>query len=924
MTGCRRQRSGDWAGRVFGGLLHAYPRRFRLRFGAEMRDCFAARRRAERERAGWRGVFRLWLRTAADVAATALAARAAGARLAQARRRRRGASAATAGLPAAAGGRANRRTGKGAAMSALVQDLRHALRGLRQAPGFAAIAVLTLGLGIGANTAVFSVLDAVLLRPLPYPRPDRLVTLWERERGGTTQNTSFATFLDWQSRCRSLASLAVLSYWTPTVSGAGTPERLEGLRVSRDFFRTLGVRPALGRDFLAEEDVRGKNHVAVLSWGLWQRRFGGDPHLLGKTIVLTGTPYVLVGVLPRGLESLFSTNVYKPAEIWAPLGYDPGLPQACRTCRHLRAVARLRPGVSLAQASRELDAVSRTLAAEHPRDYERPGAAVIPLAENLVGDYRRALWMLMGAVALVLAIACANVTSLLLARSQGRRGEMAVRAALGAGRMRLVRQLLTESALLHLLGGALGALLAAAGVSALLRATPPNVPRLGAVAIDGRVLAVTFAVSLATGIAFGLVPAVRGSGAELRAALAAAGAGAGGGGRRLRFGSLLVIADVALALTLAIGAGLMLQTLVRLLAVDPGFDTRRLIAAEISTSGPRYAEDAKVVAFYQRALERVRSLPGVEAAAVTSQLPLGGNFDGYGIRVEGNPAAAGEAELVPAQRYAVSPGYLLTLRIPLLAGRDLTARDQAGSPPVVLVNRAFARRVWPGREALGRRIQMGGPDAPWRTVVGVVGDVRHLGLDAPPEMQVYLPEPQFVDSAMVLVVRAAADPRPLAAAVRRAVWEIDGERPVENVATMDEVMRVSLARRLLSLRLLAVFAGIAVLLAMVGVYGVLSHSVAARTREIGLRMALGATPSGIVALVVGAGARQVAAGLVLGTGLALALTRFLSGLLFGVTAQDPATYACLALLLAAVALLAAFLPARQAARLDPAAAARSL
>jgi putative ABC transport system permease protein len=915
----RRGATAPAGSRLLACLLRAYPRRFRARYGPEMLDLFSRRQREERERAGRRGVLRLWLRTAADVAATALAARSDELALALARRRvrRRAAGGKLSGAPTFA----RRSSGKGAAMSTLGQDLRYALRTLRQAPGFTAAAVLTLGLGIGANTAAFSVLDAVLLRPLPYPHPERLVTLWERERDGATQNTSYANFLDWKSRCRSLQSLAVLSYWTPSMSGSGRPERFEGLRVSREFFRTLGVRPALGRDFLPEEDVRGKQHVVILSWGLWQRRFGGDPSLLGKPILLDGTPYALVGVLPRGLESLFASNANRPPEIWGPLAYNPGLPFACRTCRHLRAVARLAPGVSLERANRELDAVSRVLVAEHPRDYERAGVAVIPVAENLVGDYRPYLYLLMGAVALVLAIACGNVTNLLLARSQRRLGEMAVRTALGADRLRLVRQLLTESALLHLLGGVLGVLLAAAGVHALVRASPPNVPRLSSVTVDARVLVVTFAVSLLTGIVFGLLPALRGSGQEMRAALAAAGAGAVG--RRRSLAGLLVVGDLALALVLLIGAGLMLQSLYRLMAVDPGFDSRRLLAAEISASGPRYREDGKILAFYQQALERVRALPGVEAAAVTSQLPLGGNFDGYGITLEENPGA-GEADRPMAQRFAVSPDYLATMRIPLLAGRVFTRGDRAGSPAVVLVNRTLAQRVWPGREPLGRRVRLGDPEGLWRTVVGVVGDVRHLGLDEPPAMQLYLPEAQWVDSDMVLAVRTRTAPRALAGAVRRAIWEVDRDRPITKLAAMDDIMQVSLARRLLILRLLVVFAGIAVLLAMVGIYGVLSQSVAARTREIGMRIALGAPPYRIVSLVVGAGARQVAAGLALGAGLALALTRFLGSLLFGVTAQDPMTYVGVALVLAAVALAAAYLPARRAARLDPMIATRAL
>jgi putative ABC transport system permease protein len=902
VTAAGRGRRGR---RLFGLLLQAYPRPFRRRYGDEMREVFAERRRDELRRAGRRGVLRLWARTVVDVATSAAAARLADLAARRGARRARG--------PAVAGG--------ATAMSKLWQDLKYAWRTLRQAPGFTVVAVLTLGLGIGANTAVFSVIDAVLLRPLPFPHPERLVTLWERELGGATMNTSYANFLDWRQRSRTFDAMAVLSYWTPSIAGSGAPERLEGLRVSRDFFRVLGVRPALGRDFLAEEDVRGHHHVAIVSYGLWQRRLGGDPRLIGRAVLLDGVPYTLVGVLPKGLESPFSTNFYRTAEIWAPLAYNSALPFACRTCRHLRAIARLGPGVSPERAGQQLDAVSRALVAEYPHDYERAGAAVIPLGEQLVGDYRHSLLLLMGAVGLVLAIACANVTSLLLARSQRRTAELAVRSALGAHRTRIVRQLLTESALLHLLGGALGALLAAAGVAALVHASPPNVPRLQLAAVDLRVMAVTFAVSLLAGLAVGLVPALRCSGGNLRAGLASG--GAGGVVRRRRLDGLLVTGDMALALVLLIGAGLVLQSLVRLFAVHPGFDPRRMLTAEISASGPRYAADASVVELYRRVLDRVQALPGVRAAALASQLPLGGNFDSYGITLEENPNA-GEAERPSAQRFSVSAGYRAVMGIPLLRGRDLAATDQAGTPAVVLVNRTFAERIWPGQEALGKRIRLGDPKGPWRTVVGVVGDVHHLGLDVPADLQIYLPQPQFMSSDMTLVVRCAAEPLALAAAVRAAIWAVDPDRAVSNVATMDEVMQVSAARRLFTLRLMAVFAAIAVLLAMVGIYGVLSYAVGERTREIGVRMALGAPRGRIVAMVVGRGALYAAAGLLLGTALAAATSHLLSALLFGVSAQDPATYAGLALLLALMALLAAWLPARRAAALDPLAATRSL
>ncbi|HVT59741.1 MAG TPA: ABC transporter permease [Thermoanaerobaculia bacterium] len=899
-------------GRLFGWLLRAYPAAFRARFGAEMRAVFAERLHEELEQAGRWGVLRLWLRSACDLAATGCAQRAAAATALAARLSARAAS-------SPCRHRQVHRQGDGT-MSKLFQDLGYALRALRKAPGLTLVSLLTLGVAIGANTAVFSIVNGVLLRPLPYGEPERLFTLWERGADGKQENVGYATFVDWQSRIHSLQSLAAIAYWAPSVSGSGTPERLEGLRVTRDFFRTLGVRPAIGRDFLPEEDQRGRHHVAIVSYELWQRRFGGDPQLVGKTIVLDGLTYTLVGVLPRGHQTLISTGPNKPAEIWAPLAYNSSLPWACRDCHHLRVVARLGRGVPLVRASAELDALSRALFAEYPKEYEAPGVIFIPLEEYLLADYRRPLAVLLGAVGFVLAIACANISSVQLARSQRRQGEIAVRTALGATRSRLAQQLLTESVLLHLLGGCLGLLLAAGSLSILVRHIPPNIPRLAAATVDARVLAATFAVCLLTGVAAGLAPARHLLGSELRAAASAAGAGTAV--RRRRLSGVLVSADVALALVLVIGTGLMVRSMLHLLAVDVGFETRGLLAAEISVSGPRFDGDAKIVAFYDRVLERVRSLPGVEVAAVTSQLPLGGDFDGRGVRLFDRPNQS-EAERSSAQRYAVSPDYLRVMRIPLLRGRGFGPGDLTKTAPAVMINKALSERVWPGQEPLGKRLQIGGPDQPWRTVVGVVGDTRHVGLDLPPPLQLYLPQRQFVDSDMILVVRTAGEPQALAAAVRRAIWEVDPDRPITRLATMDRVVEVSLGRRLLLQRLLILFAAIAVLLAMIGIYGVLSCAVGERTREIGVRMALGARRSTICALILGAGARQTAAGLAAGVVLALALTRFLGSLLYGVTAQDPITFGGLALLLAGVAALAAYLPARRAMGLDPVAAVRA-
>ena len=878
--------------RLFRLLLSTYPATFRSRFGAEMTAVFHEERRATARRGGLGAVAGLWLRTSIDLVVHGLIVRFG----------QREPPRAVRSAPAAQGD---------GFMTQLVQDLRDAFRTLRRAPAFMLLAVITLGLGIGANTAVFSVVNAVLLTPLPYQEPRNLVTVWEQGADGLRSNTGYTTFLDWKERVKSFRNLAVLSYWTPSLSGSGEPERLEGLHVTQEFFSTLGVHPMLGRDFLREEDRPGANRVVIVSWGLWKRRFGGDPAAVGKAFQLNGSAYTLIGVLPRSTESLFSMNSSHPAEIWAPLGYDVSLAWACRDCRHLRALARLAPGASQTSAAAELGTVQRALYLQFPKSYEAGGVILRPLDEDILGDYRRPLWVLLGAVALVLAIACANVSSLVLARAQHRQGEMAVRAALGASRLRIARQLLTESAVLHLLGGAVGVALAAAGIHILVSSSPPNIPRLDTVAIDGRVLLVTFAISLFSGILFGLIPARRAGGRDLRRATASRGIAGGH-----RFNGVLVASDVALALVLVIGAGLLLESLTRLLAVNVGFDTHHLVAADVTLSGDRYDTPKKVLAYYERVLDRVRSLPGVEAAAVTSQVPLGGNFDGYGVLLKDRPTEIA-AEIPTAQRYAISTDYLRTLRIPLRHGRAFGAQDSESAQPVALINESFGRRIWPGEEVLGKQIKLGDPDGPWRTVVGVVGDVRHVSLSAEASLAAYVPEAQWSrDTGMVVVVRAA-DPQALSGTLRRTIWQIDADRPLTRVAPMDDIVDITLARHLLTFRLLSVFAGIAVLLAMVGIYGVLSYAVSERTREIGVRVALGAVPRRIFGLIFRTGARQVVAGLIVGLLLAFATTRLLAGLLFEVQPQDPLTFAALALALAAVAALAAYLPARRAMAVDP-------
>jgi putative ABC transport system permease protein len=799
-------------------------------------------------------------------------------------------------------------------MRLLAQDLRHAARVLARSPGFAAIAILSLALGIGANTAIFSVVHGVLLRPLAFPSPDRLVALEERDKEGNGSNTSYATYVDWRARSRSFADIAVASYWNPKLSGEGgaEPEKIEGLRVSDGFFRVLGIRPAIGRDFLPAEDLKTAPRVAIFSHGLWKRRFGSDPALVGRTIRISDIPFTVVGILPAGFESVFSMNQYNSAEVWSPLRYDASLPWACRTCRHLRAIGRLKPGVSLPQARAELDVVSGALWREHPRDYASAGVFVTPYSEKLTAAVRPALWILLGAVAFVLLIACANVASLLLAEASSRRREIAIRSALGAGRLRVARLFLAEALILAAAGGTAGVAAAAWILQALLRLAPAQLPRLESVHIDGAVLLFSCVISLMTGVLFGLVPALRMSRRDPQTALKDG--GGSGRGRSARAAGLLVVFDAAIAFLLVFGAGLFVKSTTRLLHVDPGFLAERVVKAEIDLSGPRYNDDAPVVAFYDRVLDRVRAIPGVVAAGAVSQLPLGGNMDSYGIHILEKPSANPEND-PSADRYGASSDYLRVMGIPVRRGRGFTSEDRAGSRPVILVNETFARLSFPAEDAIGKQIRVG--DRPPKTIVGIVGDVRHSTLEAPPGRQIYVPASQWADNSMILVVQTARDTAALAGALRSAIHSVDPDQPVGHIATLERVVEDSAATRRFSMKLLAGFAVLATLLAAVGIFGVVSGSVARRTREIGIRMALGAGRRSILRLVAGRAVGLALVGVVAGTVGALLLGRTLRALLFDVAPTDPAVLAAGAAAVAAVSLLASLLPARRATRVDP-------
>ncbi len=795
-------------------------------------------------------------------------------------------------------------------------DTRIAVRYLRRAPAFAITAILTLGLAIGATAAIFSVIDPVLLRPLPYPGSDRLAFVWERNRDGTRDNIGYATFQDITKQSNTIALAAAVGSWEPTL-GDTDAERVSGDRVSWTYFRTLGVHPMLGRDFLAEEDQPGKNAVVILSYRLWQRRYGGDASIVGKSIAINGTQYHVAGVMPETFDNVLSPD----AEIWRVLGYSVMLPYACRTCHHLRMIARIKPTVSVAAATTEIDHIHAQLTRQYPDEYASVGASIVRLQDEVTRDFRPALLALSGAVLLVLLIAAANVVNLQLARAVRRHEEFAIRTALGAGRGRLLRQLLAEGLVLATAGGAAGVAIAAAALPVLIARLPAGMPRLNAIHLDFAALGAIAAIVLTLAVAMALTPGQRGDG-QLGASLRS--------GRRLATGaqhvtrSTLVVAEVALAVMLLVSAGLVAESLIRLLAVDAGFDASHLLTMEVDVLGTRYPDDAAVIAYHDRVRDAVRALPGVEGVGVSNQLPLTGNVDMNGIFDPDNPQP--NPELVPSgDRYIVSPDFLRTMRIPLRQGRLFTAADARDTANrVALVSAALAERVWPGQNAIGKRMQLGGREAPIRTVIGVVGNVKHRGLDATRTMQWYSPEGQWfgADNQVMLAVRTKGDPASVAQDVRRAIASVDPTQPVIKIATMDHLIAVSTSQRRLALVLFGAFATAALLLAIAGIYGVLAGNVAERTREIGLRTALGAAPRDIAALVIRQGGMLAVLGIILGLGGAVGLTRFLKTFLFSIEPNDPPTLVAVVLVLSIVTLAACAIPARRALRIDPSEALR--
>lgn len=811
-------------------------------------------------------------------------------------------------------------------MDTIRHDIRQSFRRLGNQPAFTTVVLITLALGIGANTAIFSVVNTVLLRPLPYRQAGQLVTVQHRypslEMDAPVSAPGFRAYRD---DTRIYSSVAVEASWAANLTGAGDPVRLRGGRVSGEYFRTMGVPAALGRALLPEEDAPGRNHVVVISDGLWKQMFGGERSIVGSTISLNGEGYEVVGVMPPSFHDFWSHDV----EIWTPLALTPDNFVAGNfTNEWLNLTARLKPGVTVEQAERDMHAFAERLKRDNPGSFpDRWTLAVTSLSEIATGKIRPALLVLLGAVGFVLLIACANVANLLLARAAGRTKEVAIRSALGAERRDLIRQLLTESIVLSLIGGAMGLLLAYWSVRAIVAVNPSNIPRVDELGLDGNVLIFTAVVSVGTGLLFGVVPALQMSRGDLQSTLREGGRTGSGdrGGQRVR--RVLVVAEVALALTLLVGAGLLVRSSARLSGVDPGFDSHDVLTFSLSLPEIKYPTDTAMNAFFDAVLPAIARVPGVRAAGATSVMPFGGSWSTGGFNVEGYQPPP-DANGPWGDIRIISPGFLETLEVPVLAGHIFTEQDARSALPVAVVDEELVRRFYKSpSDAIGKRLWRGSPtpndSTRYITIVGVVGHTKHEGLAAEPRAQLYIPYEQFGGvSRMDVAVRTAGDPTRYVSSIRGAIRSVDSDEPMANVRTLDDLVSESMGQRWLSMTLLGVFAGIALLLASVGIYGVMSYSVAQRTREMGLRMALGAKQRDVLALVLRQGMTLVLAGVAVGVVCALAITRVMASQLYSVRPTDPVTFVSVALLLAAIALVATLLPAWRATLVDPTVALR--
>jgi putative ABC transport system permease protein len=801
----------------------------------------------------------------------------------------------------------------GGMLESIWQDLRFAVRTLRKNPAFSIVAVLTLALGIGANTAIFSVVNTVLLKPLPFKDSNRLVIVWEtnQQKGQQRDQVSSGNFADWQNQNQSFEDSAAYFNWTNNLTGLDYPERLKSALVTGSFFQTLGVNAALGRTLQPDDAQTDRDNVVVLSDGLWKRRFGAAPDIVGNTITLSRTAIVVVGVMPPDFR--FPD---KNTDLWLPFTLTSRHLQD-RAGKFLKVVARLKPGIDIRQAQVDLDTIAGHLEQHYPATNTGCGVRISPLQSDEVRDIEPTLLVLLGVVGFVLLIACANVTNLLLTRAASRRKEMAVRSALGASRGRLLRQLLAESLLLSLAGGAVGLFLAQMGVQVLTSLTLAEIPRLDQIGVDGLVLGFTFAACILTSLICGLMPAVSASKTDLQDALKEGGRGlTGSSSRRLRH--LLVVFEIALSLVLLVGAGLMISSFLRLQAVAPGFDSESMLTMTMWLPGSKYPQSQQQTEFFQQVIDRVKAVPGVQSVSAIQDLPLRRNRMGFEFFIENRPLPSSDEKQDAAYR-VIGPDYFRVMSIPLIAGRDFSERDNRESPPVLIINQTMAR-YWEDENPIGKRIRFGGDDAPWYEIVGVAGDIKHMGLDEEEGPAIYQPHAQKTFDFlrwMTLVVRTSTDPMSLAGTLRTQVQALDNDQPVYEIATMNDILSQSVAKPRFSTLLLGLFAVVALSLGAVGTYGVLAFTVAGSTREIGIRMALGARPIEVHRLVFGQGLKLVISGVVLGLVAAFALTRILSSLLFIIEPTDPLTFASIPLLLIVVAMLACWIPARRATKVDP-------
>lgn len=803
-------------------------------------------------------------------------------------------------------------------MEVLTKDIRYAVRGLLKRPGFTAIVVITLALGIGTNTAIFSVVNAVLLRPLPYPNPDQLVMIWGRQTQGLHKlPASPQEFIDYRDRNHSFSAIAAYVMVGRDLTGAGDAERIETAKVTAQFFSVLDIHPLSGRSFLVEEDQPGRDHVAILSYGLWQRRFAGDGNIVGQNLILNGVSHTIVGVMPADFQ-------FPDPEIqlWTPMAFAAKDLEANRGSHYLPLIARMKPGIDLPQAQAEIASIVAQTQKEHPDEYEQGNGwsvSLVTARDEIVGD-RRLIWLiLLGVVSFVWLIACLNVANLLLARAASRRHEITVRAALGAGRLQLIRQSLVETLLLSMAGGAVGLLMGSLGAALIKLLNPANLPRIGEIQVDHRVVIFTFTISLVTGLVFGVIPAVQASRLNLITNLNESVGKIGEGKKRNRLHAFLIIGEVGIAMILLVGAGLLIKSFYKLQQVDLGFKPANVVTMRLSLPNTRYAEPHKVHGFFNELVSRTESMPGVKSVALVNALPLKGMGMETNMYVEGQPENPANVELLMS-----SPKYLNALGLELRKGRFFDDGDRDSTTYVAVVNEAFTRIFSPSEDVLGKRVKLGGPSMPfpWYSIVGVIKDVRQQGPDAAAKPELFIPHTQpvlgdFMLQSMSLVLRTDDNPEGSIAGVRAIVRELDPELPIYDVSTMQQLVSKSVATRRFNMFLVVIFSILALVLAAVGIYGVMSYTVTARTREIGIRIALGARAGNVLSLVIKDGMKLALVGLAIGIGGALALTRLMRTLLFDVKPTDPTTFAGVAILLFVVALLACFLPARRASGFNP-------